>query len=80
MNVGMLWFDNDVAKELAERIERAADFYLNKYGREPNVCFLHPETGNGDFPREIGGLTIRTSESVLANHFWLGVEEREAAA
>ena len=42
MNVGMLWFDNDTKSELDQKIERAALYYRKKYGKVPNLCFVHP--------------------------------------
>lgn len=42
MNIGMLWFDNDPKVSLDTKVERAASYYRNKYGRSPNVCFVHP--------------------------------------
>lgn len=42
MNVGMLWFDNDLKAELAAKVERAASYYLKKYGVAPTICFVHP--------------------------------------
>ncbi len=79
MNVGMLWYEKDHKEDLGASIRRAAAYYENKYGRKPNTCFLNPETANGDLPRQVGRVTIKTSPSVLAHHFWLGVEERKSA-
>jgi hypothetical protein len=42
MNIGMLWFDNDPKKKLDVKIERAATYYREKYGKMPTVCFVHP--------------------------------------
>ena len=42
MNVGMLWFDNDPKTELDDKIKRAANYYREKYGNPPTVCFVHP--------------------------------------
>ena len=42
MNVGMLWFDNDPKVNLDMKVERAATYYRNKYGKAPTLCFIHP--------------------------------------
>ena len=42
MNTGMLWFDNDPKTALTAKIERAVDYYRHKYGRDPNLCLIHP--------------------------------------
>jgi hypothetical protein len=85
MNIGMLWFDNDPKSEFNTKVQRAATYYHDKYGRTPNLCFVHPSMlGNDnitdDEPQtgEIltsnsGDLLVKTSTSVLPNHFWIGV-------
>jgi hypothetical protein len=79
MNIGMLWFDNDSKAEISTKIERAAVYYRDKYGIDPNLCFVHPSmVQNGslktqDDKLKSGNVEIRTSRSVLPNHFWIGV-------
>ena len=72
MDSGMLWFDNDNKVDLATRIHRAADYYQNKYGKTPNLCFVHPSM-LGEEPYKSNGIEVRTTRTVLPNHFWLGV-------
>jgi hypothetical protein len=81
----MLWFDNDPKAEIDAKIRRAADYYHNKYGVTPNLCFIHPtmlpntaQAGDGppqgrDEKLRSGNIEVRTSRSVLPNHFWIGV-------
>ncbi|OGO61959.1 MAG: hypothetical protein A2032_03245 [Chloroflexi bacterium RBG_19FT_COMBO_49_13] len=72
MNIGMLWFDNDNKSDLATKIQRAANYYHLKYGKAPNLCLVHPRTlGNNSWTGK--GIEVRTTRSVLPNHFWLGV-------
>jgi len=84
MNVGMLWFDNDAKADLFVKIERAASYYQDKYGKSPNVCYVHPSmTGTVAAPKEdtkeeaepirAGAIEVRTTRSVLPNHLWIGV-------
>jgi len=78
MNVGMLWFDNDPKAELAVKIQRAASYYQNKYGRSPNLCFVHPSMIPTTTPKPSGevksaGIEVRPTRSVLPNHIWIGV-------
>lgn len=77
MDVGMLWFDADQKRDVSSRITRASEFYKSKYGRKPNLCFLHPKTAGETHPREVEGLRIQTSKMVLPDHFWLGIEKAE---
>jgi hypothetical protein len=74
MNIGMLWFDNDNKVDLPTRIQRAASYYRTKYGRLPNLCFVHPSmVGSTPVSTNGSGIEVRTTRSVLPNHFWLGV-------
>ena len=79
MNIGMLWFDNDPKAEITLKIERAAAYYHQKYGRIPNLCFIHPSMLNNGSHQPAAGrakngnIELRTSRSVLPNHFWIGV-------
>lgn len=90
MNIGMLWFDNDPKSNLDSKIERAAIYYRDKYGRSPTLCFVHPTMLNGkpeaaapppSEGRELRpdkrfaacGIEVRSNQSVLPNHFWIGV-------
>jgi hypothetical protein len=79
MNIGMLWFDNDTKTELPVKIERAAHYYREKYGKKPNVCFVHPsmvKTEPADDTVKTlmpGEIEVRTTKSVLPNHFWIGI-------
>jgi hypothetical protein len=76
MKVGMLWFDNDPETSLKAKIERAAEYYSQKYGQKPNLCFVHPKMLAGD-PERCDGIDIRATHQVLPNHFWLGMEEEK---
>lgn len=80
MNIGMLWFDNDPKTELTSKVERAADYYRNKYGRQPTLCFVHPSMigpmiNDNSEPASLktAGVEVRSTRSVLPNHFWIGV-------
>lgn len=73
MQVGMLWFDDGSAK-LRERVERAADYYADKYGHKPNLCLVHPKMLSGGADK-FGGVQVRSGSGVMPGHFWLGVEE-----
>ena len=72
MNVGMLWFDNDNKSDLVTKINRAASYYHTKYGKAPNLCFVHPSM-LGSNTWQGAGIEVRATRSVLPNHFWLGV-------
>jgi len=79
MNIGMLWYDNDQTSEIITKIQRAANYYQEKYGADPNICFVNPgmlkqETQNKVQKKSSNGkITIKTSPSILPNHFWIGI-------
>lgn len=93
MDIGMLWFDNDKKSDYEVKIERAAAYYRNKYGKTPNLCFVHPcmipmngsqESDqvnlSSDTPLlKSQGVEIRISKTMLPNHFWIGINRQEPA-
>ena len=87
----MLWFDNDPKTALIAKIERAADYYRHKYGRDPNLCLIHPsmmenpanEGGASEQPTTgkpalsiAEGVMVRPYRPVLPGHLWIGIEEK----
>lgn len=93
MDIGMLWFDNDTKADLSVKVARAATYYQNKYGKRPDLCFVHPsmlpskrnggsdgnDQGNhGNEPiLKTGDVEVRGTRSVLPNHIWIGVANRQ---
>ena len=79
MNVGMLWFDNDPRTALIAKVSRAADYYQQKYGLIPDLCFVHPSM-LGEPPALVDGLAgkvaIRSNRAILPGHLWIGTEEK----
>ena len=82
MDIGMLWFDNDKNADLNAKVTRAANYYQKKYGQSPNLCFVHPSMLNGNktkkrAPSKKTAVELRPSQSLLPNHFWLGINSQE---
>ena len=77
MDIGMLWFDSNHGKAVAQRVERAANYYKEKYGRAATLCFVHPSTLAES--SKVGGVEIQPMDTVLPNHFWLGVKPEPVA-
>jgi len=84
MEIGMLWHDSDQHRDLKGKVRRAARYYTEKYGKEPDICFVHPQTLGQEAAstdprgRERGGMrvdriSIERSEQVLPHHFCFGV-------
>ncbi len=78
MNIGMLWFDNDPQTDVSSKIKRAASYYSEKYGKAPNICFVHPSMVAEEKGRA-GRIEIKTNGAVLPHHFWIGVNGTTAA-
>ncbi len=73
MQIGLLWYDNGNS-ELPLKISQATKRYRERFGAEPNVCYVHPETlPNGE--QRIGGIMVRASSRVLQHHLWIGQEQ-----
>ena len=73
MDVGMLWYDAEPGPALQDRIERAARYYRTKYGKDPELCMVNPSLRGEGLPGQLGSLEIRTHQSVLKHHFWIGL-------
>ena len=73
MDIGMLWFD-DSSRSFAEKVRRATDYYKEKYGREPTLCLVNPQTWDEADTKKLP-VEMRQARLVLPNHFWIGVEE-----
>lgn len=86
MNIGMLWFDNDPKTAVNDKIGRAVSYYQKKYGKSPNLCFVHPSmltngaAGEAQKAATAGGVELRSSGVVLPNHFWIGVNGKPEEA
>lgn len=75
MNIGMLWFDNDPKTDLATKITQAMSYYQKKYGRRPDLCFVHPSL-LGQAKTLTTGIEVRANQHILPNHLWLGLNEK----
>lgn len=74
MEIGMLWFDADAKRPIAEKVQRAVDFYAAKYGARPTECYVHPSL-LPDSPAVMAGCRMHANKTILRNHFWLGIEK-----
>ena len=84
MEIGMLWFDNDQKADLQKKVKRAAAYYRDKYGKVPNLCWVHPgmvlrkgekPTGEEGEKFIVDRVEIRMSKTMLPHHFWIGVAQ-----
>jgi hypothetical protein len=75
---GMLWFDNNPKTDLPEKIDRAAQYYLKKYGQTPTLCFVNPKM-IGEQEPEKDKIEVKASETILPFHFWLGIPQEQGS-
>lgn len=73
MDIGMLWYDGDPKRDLTEKVLRAVAYYQNKYGAQPNVCYVNPTLLAQVEAAPLPGVSLRPARTVLPDHFWLGV-------
>lgn len=75
METGLLWFDDNPKVPFANKVESAARRYRERFGRSPDVCYVHPETRAGAtaMPAHV---RVVTSSAVRPNHFWIGVKSQ----
>jgi len=75
----MLWFDNSQTA-LTVKIQKAVDYYHKKYGRNPDLCLVHPSMMDADQRNqrqlEIDKMTVRPYRPVLPGHIWIGIEDK----
>ena len=74
MDTGMLWFDNDTKSDFNSKVLKAAAYYRNKYGVEPNSCYVHPSM-MADKKTDTGPIKIFPSTDMLPHHYWIGVQQ-----
>jgi hypothetical protein len=77
MKIGMLWYDGDTSRGMVEKVELAAAYYREKYGRRPNLCLIHPQTAGDSVLSSTGTIEVELNASVLQDHFWVGVRPEE---
>jgi hypothetical protein len=76
MDTGMLWFSANKSADLLAEINAAARYYQNKYGRSPNLCFVHPNTMEKIDSQHGASISIKPDKTVLPGHLWIGVDEK----
>lgn len=71
---GILWYDPDRRRPLAEKVAEAARRYREKFGRDPDVVVLNPLEVEA-------GLSIRVlvRPFIRPGHFIIGVAEPNGA-
>jgi hypothetical protein len=74
MPEGLLWFDNDPKRKIADKISRAIERYQTKLQRKPTVCYLNVNDFNGEIA-EVNGVQLKPMTNIRPHHFLVGVEQ-----
>lgn len=78
MEQGLLWFDKDSKRSLEDKIAQAVARYVQKFGHEPNVCYVNPQMiGEGESAKMSAQVRVVSLHNVLPHHFWIGVTRLE---
>jgi len=90
VQIGLLWFDDDPRRGLEDKVGRAAQRYREKYGRWPNMCYVHPQVVADHLGQELRvacssrkpRTTIRvvSAPNILLHHYWLGESIKQTKA
>jgi hypothetical protein len=88
MDVGLLWYDAEPGRALAERLGPAVHRYREKFGRVPNRCFVHPTAVAGSEASPLActladstaTIWVVPAPNVLLHHYWLGEVVNHAPA
>jgi hypothetical protein len=77
MQPGMLWQDKDIKEDVDNSISRAADYYNKKFGRKPNLCYVHPSNLRGQMNsyEEKDEIALKPNSKLSPKYLWLGIEE-----
>jgi hypothetical protein len=61
-------------------VQRAADYYRQKYGYVPNLCLVHPTMLTQPHPEFVEGrsgkVVVQPNRMIRPGHFWIGVDDR----
>ena len=74
METGMLWFDNDPKKSLAQKVAEAAKYYYFKYGRIATACLVNPLALPAG-KTEVNFIKVKASRMILPGSLWIGYEK-----
>ena len=73
MQMGLLWFDDNPSLPVSSKIEQAARRYRERFGRSPDLCYVHPRT-LADAKDLSVDLQVAERPTVQPNNFWIGVK------
>lgn len=77
MKLGLLWFDDDTKRKVVDKLDEAAERYMERFGVRPTLAHLNPAQAEGVSHRR---LRLSGDPGLRRNYFLIGVDEAEALA
>ena len=71
MEIGMLWLDADRSRSFEDKVKRAVEYYKEKYGRFPELCFVNDIMVEDE--KKVGRVRVVRQKTIMPDHFWLGM-------
>ena len=53
-------------------MQRAVDYYRQKYGAAPDLCLVNTATF-AEEEKSVGPVKVQRTRTVLPHHFWVGL-------
>ena len=75
LKMGLLWFDDNPKRPLAEKLDEAAERYQERFDMWPTLVHLNPTQAEG---LKYKRLRIFGDEHLRRNYFIVGVDETDA--
>ncbi len=79
LKMGLLWFDDNPKRPLAEKLDEAAERYQERFDRWPTLVHLNPTQAEG-LSVKYKRLRVFGDEHLRRNYFIVGVDETDAGA
>jgi len=73
MKEGLLWFDNDPQRKIADKIKQAAKRYQTRLHCKPTVCYVNAGEFDGKID-EVDGIHLKPAANIRPHYLWIGVE------
>ena len=76
MDIGMLWLDDNKKRPFAKKVQRAAEYYREKYGEYPDTCLVNECLLDGEIGEiNVSGITVSAARNILPHYYWIGVSD-----
>ena len=79
LKMGLLWFDDNPKRPLAEKLNEAAERYQERFDRWPTLVHLNPTQAEG-LNLKNKRLRIFGDEHLRRNYFIVGIDEADTPA